>query len=490
MKRFKIALGLAFCAITYNIAVALSDNISIFPLQNYSQSVAHWLPESSSDYNTPLLSKQEQNLRFKDLKSRYFGYGDNDYSPWSGKYVNFVLQEHAEKSIYEGEQTNIANFNNQGKGESDIGYGMNYRPYSAKWINSITQNMNLAQLQGKLSYNKNKRAILVDNVAVRALPTSDPFFYSYKIAGNGYPFDMLQSTSLFIGTPVYVIATSVDKQWQLILSPEVIGWVKANSVAFVSSDFIESWSNAANSNLGAITQTNTSIIDNNGNYRLTTYIGTMLPLYAKNSSKQIIIPVKNSKGNAEIIPATVLGDAVAKMPLVATSANFAKLLNQLVGRPYGWGGLEFFNDCSAELKDIYATFGIFLPRNSGQQIMVGKVVDISSKSLDERITYLNKNGRKLMTLVRIPGHVMLYIGAFQSENAIVVPVVYNNLWALSPSDRSRRAVLGGGVFLPLLAQYPEDLELTSPLSRPVVQLVYLDQMPESAIKLGLDQLLY
>lgn len=490
MNHVKTVLILACCIINYNIVAALSDNISIFPLQNYSQSVAHWLPESSSDYNVPLLSKQEQNLRFKDLKSRYFGYGDNDYSPWSGKYVNFVLQEHAEKSIYEGEQTTIANFNNQGKGESDIGYGMNYRPYSTKWINAITQNMNLAQLQGKLAYDKNKRAILVDNVAVRALPTSDPFFYSYKIAGNGYPFDLLQSTSLFVGTPVYVIATSVDKQWRLILSPEVIGWIKANSVAFVSSDFIASWSKSANSNLGAITQTNTSIIDNNGNYRLTTYIGTMLPFYGKNSSVKVLIPVKNSQGNAEIIPATVSGVAVEKMPLAVTPANFAKLLNQLVGRPYGWGGLEFFNDCSAELKDIYATFGIFLPRNSGQQIMAGKVVDISSQSLDGRIAYLNKNGHKLMTIVRIPGHVMLYVGAFQCENASVVPVVYNNLWGLSPSDRSRRAILGGGVFLPLLAQYPEDIGLTSPLSRPVVQLVYLDQMPEAVIKLGLDQLLY
>ena len=487
MRYIKITWFYLVVIFSYHYAIGLSDNLSIFSLQNYSQNVDYWIPESAPNYNIPLLNKLEQLERFADLKQRYFGYLDDDYSPWSRKYVNFILQEQVGKSIYEGENVVIANFSNVGKTESDIGYGINYRPYSGAWINNITQNMNLAQIKDRQSYHSSKRGILIDNVLVRALPTDDPFYHSYKIAGNGYPLDILQSSSLLVGTPVYVMSTSVDKQWMLVLSPEVLGWVKSNSVAFSSNDFIKSWSKAANMRLGALTATNVSVIDNNNNFRFTGYIGTMLPLISNN---KVLIPIKNNQGYAQIINAHVLNSAVEMMPLKTTPANFAKLLKQLVGRQYGWGGLGFYNDCSAELKFIYATFGIFMPRNSSQQVMTGKVVDISQQSLEERTEYIINNAHALVTLIRIPGHIMLYIGAFANKNAVIVPVVYNNIWGLSPVDRSRRAIIGGSVFLPLLAQYPEDTMLASLLARPIMQLVYLDQMPDEKIKLDLSNLLY
>jgi hypothetical protein len=116
--------------------------------------------------------------------------------------------------------------------------------------------------------------------------------------------------------------------------------------------------------------------------------------------------------------------------------------------------------------------------------------DISNKSLDERVEYLIDNGIPLDTLIRIPGHIMLYIGTYEGKNSVMVPVMYSVICGLSPSDRTRRAIIGGGSFLPLLNQYPEDLSLAPLLSRHVVQLIYLDQMPDKGIKLGMSQLLY
>jgi hypothetical protein len=43
----------------------------------------------------------------------------------------------------------------------------------------------------------------------------------------------------------------------------------------------------------------------------------------------------------------------------------------------------------------------------------------------------------------------------------VVPVVYQDVWGLRPSDNSRRAVIGGSVILPLLVHIPEDSSLQS-----------------------------
>lgn len=71
-------------------------------------------------------------------------------------------------------------------------------------LDQITYNMNIAQF-ANLDYNSNNRAIAIDNLHARALPTNDVHFYSNKIAGQGYPFDNLQETAIWAGTPLYVV---------------------------------------------------------------------------------------------------------------------------------------------------------------------------------------------------------------------------------------------------------------------------------------------
>jgi hypothetical protein len=44
---------------------------------------------------------------------------------------------------------------------------------------------------------------------------------------------------------------------------------------------------------------------------------------------------------------------------------------------------------------------------------------------------------------------MLYLGNTELDGR-TVPVVYQDIWGLRTADNSRRAVIGGSVFLPLL----------------------------------------
>lgn len=65
----------------------------------------------------------------------------------------------------------------------------------------------------------------------RLLPTNDVYFYSYKIAR--YPSDNLQWASIWAGTPLYIIGTTKDRVWSLVITPDpdVMVWVKSSGIA-------------------------------------------------------------------------------------------------------------------------------------------------------------------------------------------------------------------------------------------------------------------
>jgi len=149
------------------------------------------------------------------------------------------------------------------------------------------------------------------------------------------------------------------------------------------------------------------------------------------------------------------------MPLRMTPANMAVLMRSMSGRPYGWGNYNFYNDCSAEMRSLMMPFGIFLPRNSAAQILATtRIVDLSEENTNARLRYLTDHGRPFTTLVYIPGHIMLYIGNTEI-NGQTVPMTYQNIWGLRPVNSDSRSIIGGAVFLPLLASYPENPNLVS-----------------------------
>ena len=152
-------------------------------------------------------------------------------------------------------------------------------------------------------------------------------------------------------------------------------------------------------------------------------------------------------------------------------------MSTLLGRPYGWGNMYFYNDCSAEILNFYTPFGIWLPRHSSEQAKIGKLVDKSAEDVVGRIKYLIENGKKFTTIVYIGGHVMLYIGNYPNKNSDLheqMAMTYQNIWGLKPADGSYRSIIGMSVLLPILAFYSEDLDISSLASRKLFQIIYLD----------------
>lgn len=453
------------------------DPVGLFPLEAYDQNVDHWIDPSGPNHDKPFLSPQEQRTHLDALYARYFGTHANAPSPWNPAFITARLDGQGGQDIVDLQLRRIGRYDNMGKSTRQIGYGQNYRPHTAAWIDAIEVNMDIAQFAQAPRYRAAARAIATDNLLVRELPTTDPSYYSHRLAGEGYPFDNLQVSAVRPGTPLYVVGHSVDRAWDYVQTPDVQGWVQTTGVAAVDEAFVGLWRERARSGWAAVIAAAASVTDDAGSFRFYAPAGTLLPLAASDpggtaaapaNTYSLLIPVRDVDGHAAIRRATLFASQVAPMPLAATPGNLAILMKALIGRPYGWGNTGLDNDCSSELQSIFAAFGVWLPRHSSTQMSAGRMTDLSGATPAERIAYLVRHGEPMRTLVYIGGHVMLYLGNTVRDGQ-TVPLVYQDIWGLRPADGSRRAIIGGSVIFPLLSRIPEDPALQSLAATPVFQ---------------------
>ena len=98
------------------------------------------------------------------------------------------------------------------------------------------------------------------------------------------------------------------------------------------------------------------------------------------------------------------------------------------------GGLNGSRDCSATLRDLFAPFGIWLPRNSSEQARQGGgVINLKRLRPEIRKEQILSRGIPFLTLLWEPGHIMLYVGSVQDEI-----LVFHNFWSVKARDRKGR----------------------------------------------------
>ncbi len=313
----------------YAVEVPVYD----FPLTNYSQDINLYLPQNTEDYNKPLLSAEYQKTQVQQFFRHYYASDEQGLSPWSASLIQSMLLKvkTIEMGILEG-------FNNQKQDPLHYHYAENFKEHDASWLNKISTNMHLDDLDH--SFHASQRAIVIQNTFARALPDNAPDFYHFSLAGEGFPFDNLQESALWLGTPLYVLHVSQDKAWSLVVTPDAyFAWVRSNDLAYASSEFIQQWQSKAQASLMAITQTEASVVDEHQHFLFSTYIGAVFPLAENNG---LYIPVKNKLQQAVLSKGYVSSQATHKIPLPATKKNLAMLIKQVQNRPYGWGGRILF----------------------------------------------------------------------------------------------------------------------------------------------------
>lgn len=398
--------------------------------------------------DTPLLSTSEQSAQLAYFKQQYF-------QPWSGSTSQtqfcFVPGVSATCADVKQTETSTLDFYNQRPGTY---YDMHYVQLPNDWTVTIAQNMQLDTFPNiACDQNGGCKGMMVENAQLRSLPTKMAAYKSFLSSGEGYPFDYIQLSDLWLGTPVQMLQYSKDQRWILIKGQGVMGWVPANDVARVSPALADYWQHAAFVTPTARTQN--MMIDHNNE---TLYLGSILPI----DGSDFVVPVRDGKGNVGTILQTQSGFALASWPLVTTPRNFAMQIHALLAMPYGWGGKDFHSDCSGTLRRLFLTFGIWLPRSSSFQAQyAGTKISLVGKSASERkailIDHAGSNApTPFLTLIAFghsttsTSHIGLYLGTTY-VGAQQEAVMLNEVWGVSinKGDVSGRAWIGQSAISPV-----------------------------------------
>ncbi|MGZ3593374.1 MAG: NlpC/P60 family N-terminal domain-containing protein [Syntrophales bacterium] len=313
------------------------------------------------------------------------------------------------------------------------GYGENRRKHDMSWIRDLAANAHLENYP-----NACFAAITIDNSDLRVLPTHKPRFYEAN-TDRGYPFDSLQESSVAANTPVFISHMTKDKAWVLAETPYAVGWISARNIARVDANFVKAWETGQ---YAVIIKDKIPIYDEGGRFLFKVPLGSVFPELGEDAKNiKLLVAVTDQGGNAFMKSTVVSKDAAAAKPLRLTTFNIATMANELINESYGWGGLYQNRDCSAMVKDLFAPFGLWLPRHSADQAKDGGTfIDLQRLSPKEKEAMILKQGIPYLTLIWRRGHIMLYIGSYEGR-----VLVFHNMWGVRTKDflgRETRKIVG------------------------------------------------
>lgn len=406
-------LGLAACA---------NDEIVNKDLAKIPQNTLPFAQENNQKYF--INSKSQQKL-IVDYLAHYF-------SPWQK-----ILSHDELQTILNSEQEQINIFSKH------PGWGENKQRHNSNWMANIAQKMHLESYP-----NIKTKAIVTRNSELRMLPTQDPSFGDWHIAGEGYPFDNLQISMLNIGTPIYVLHLSRNGEWALVITPyKSTGWIKVLDIAYIDNKSIKKW--MTNIYI-AVTLDNQPIFDNQMHFYASSRIGQLFPLHSTTKGYyQIVIPIRESDGRANLKIVNISKSQADRWPLPISQKNIALLANKMLEQPYGWGELNGYRDCSSMMEALFTPFAIWLPRNSKDQALnVGKFIDLSGYNNEQKLNIIKHTAKPFLTLLSASGHIMLYIGIKDGQ-----VYVFQSFWGVLTKDNwsgeITRAVTGRSMVTPL-----------------------------------------
>jgi hypothetical protein len=411
------------CMLPQDLDVKLPEyGPKINDLERFEQSMAPYVEQNSADKEN-LLDIQ---LTFDE---RY-------YSPWSYTLAPQKVQEVTwPLRAFRG------------------GYGNNLLPVSPSWFEGMKNQSNF-EAYGSI----NKKAVTLKWMDIRAFPTAKPLYKDPSKAGDGYPFDLLQNSSVNYNEPIFVSHTSKDGAWSYIFTNNASGWVPSEGVSMLDDATALS---IKKSEKLFITEDNIALYDAANRFVAYSRVGMVLPL-EKEEGEFYFVKAVDANGAIKILslPKHAAHIGVSRF----TKSDLISIGNQMLKNTYGWGGMYGERDCSSMIRDFMTPFGIMLPRNSSSQAKKGEVISFSGMSNEQKLSLIKEQGIPFETIVYLKGHVLLYVGTYQ-DNVMVM----HNFWGVRTLDKSGnkgRHIIGKAIISTLeigseLEEYDSSMKLLS-----------------------------
>jgi hypothetical protein len=271
----------------------------------------------------------------------------------------------------------------------------------------------------------NQPGIAIAPTFMRGLPNLKPLYET----SDDFPFDQLQYSEVKPNEPLRILHHSDTGAWLFVETAYGLGWVKAGTVLPVDRSMQQRLTSAE---LVVITMDFAVIRDDKGKAMPQPRIGTLYPLVREEPDYWLVeLAVAGDDDQAALKTARIVKKDARRFPLPFTTETVTHIGNELLKTPYGWGELFRDRDCSATTRDFFLPFGIWLPRNSREQIHSGPFVSLANLSKPDKEKLLIQQGVPFRTIVHRKGHIMLYAGLFDGR-----PVVLHTTWAIRFKTKS------------------------------------------------------
>ena len=310
-------------------------------------------------------------------------------------------------------------------------YAENRRPLSPKrwrrWIEACRY--------GDL-HTLDRPAISLRSTVLRLFPTARPIFFDPTKPGEGYPFDYNQNSALYPMTPLLVSHLSRRGGWAFVQAPFAFGWVPLHDIAILDKTQADELMQLP---LTAVTHDGLPVYGKRQTFLFEAKTGTLLPYSGEDDIFYHLRVASKCLGRTTFADARGAKEGLAKAPLPMTRRNVARIAYQLLGEPYGWGGMAGDRDCSAMTRDFFMPFGVWLPRNSNAQAKVGRVIDLSALPDMEKERWIVQKGVPFRTLLYLPGHIMIFVGQRKGR-----AYAMHNIWGVK-TQKGGRYLIGRAV---------------------------------------------
>jgi len=362
-------------------------------------------PQTYTKNIKPLNSKLKKRL-YKEFMFSYF-------SPWKLRKMPISKKNASWGVIYS--KMNV--------------YAENYRKIDKKWFKDIIDLSNMKKFD-----TKRLRAITVRNANLRLFPSNRPIFKDFNKAGEGYPFDYNQNSSVNLNSPLYISHYSKDKAWAFVSASFASGWMMVRDIALVSDKLINKFKNE---NKYYVAIKDDFAIYKSGIFKDYIKLGTIFPL--RNKRLAMVIRDNTGKGYISRIDTN---KNIVPFPVKFNKENLNNIINQLIDKPYGWGGFLGNRDCSLLTKDALTPFGFPMKRNSYAQLKNGKYISFKGMKNWQKKDYIKKYAIPFLSLIYIKGHIAIYLGVRYNE-----PIIFHNMWGVKTlkDGKKGRHIVGKSV---------------------------------------------
>lgn len=286
-----------------------------------------------------------------------------------------------------------------------------------------------------------KYAVVITNSFLRTFPTMAG---NYRLGELG-ELDRFAITLLKLGEPVLVYCQDGSGKWSFVRNNQVYGWILTEALAW-ENDFFR-WRQYCSDREQLLVADSRRVLDYidfaGCSQKQLLLMGTKLPLYDASTHTFVVgLPTKNEKGNLVMLQLMVQRDGVyIPGPMPLSAQNIISIGKKMLGEPYGWGGADYYRDCTSLIADLFSVFGFCFPRNSSQQMqMYG--LECCRGTREEKYQYISN--LPAGSILYFPGHAMLYLGRQGNQLPILHSVYAIGLPAVSEiiQHKIKRVVQG------------------------------------------------